>query len=128
MNRQPVESGAVKSAGYDPVEQVLEVEFAGGGVYKYFGVTLKAYNCFLSARSKSGFIRSEMKGIPYQKVEEDIPVEPIPEGDLMRTSDAKVWADQFILRWGSKLNMIDAELMATWFSSYGMACLDRDKK
>jgi hypothetical protein len=46
----------------------------------------------------------------------------------MRTSDAKVWADQFMLRWGSKLNMIDAELMATWFSSYGMACLDRDKK
>jgi hypothetical protein len=31
MNRQPVESGAVKNAGYDPVEQVLEVEFARWG-------------------------------------------------------------------------------------------------
>jgi hypothetical protein len=128
VNRDAVESGAVKNAGYDPVEQVLEVEFHDGGVYKYFGVTHKAYNCFLSARSKSGFIRTEMKGLSYEKVEEDIPVEQLAEGDLMQTSDAVVWAAQFMLRWGSKLNMIDAELMTTWFSSYGMACLDNDKK
>lgn len=35
MRRVDFDSTAIVSAGYDPAIAVLEIEFAGGGVYRY---------------------------------------------------------------------------------------------
>ncbi len=44
MERQPVESSIVKSVGYDPETQTLEVELQTGGVYQYDGIEPEYYH------------------------------------------------------------------------------------
>jgi hypothetical protein len=38
MDRTPVSSSNLSSVGYDPDEQILEIEFNGGRVYQYYDV------------------------------------------------------------------------------------------
>ncbi len=69
MQRQGIESTSIRSVGYDPGEEVLEVEFQSGGVYQYIGVPQAAYEGLLAARSKGryfgDFIRLQY---PYEKI------------------------------------------------------------
>ena len=55
MQRQIVESTSIKSVGYDPEEEVLEVEFQSGRVYQYIGVPRDVYAGLLAARSKGRY-------------------------------------------------------------------------
>ena len=43
MDRTAVVSSNVASAGYDPEQRILEVEFRGGSVYQYAGVPVEVY-------------------------------------------------------------------------------------
>lgn len=53
MARQPVESSAISSVGFDPVSQVLEVEFRRGQrIYRFFGVPEFLFRGLLAAKSK----------------------------------------------------------------------------
>ena len=61
MERQPVESSSVISVGYDEAEQVLEVEFAGGGVYQYFDVAPWQYEQLLRADSIGRYVNGYIK-------------------------------------------------------------------
>lgn len=61
MNRVPIGSTSVISAGYDPDALVLEVEFPGGGVYQYFDVPQTVYDEFTAAESKGTFVNSVIK-------------------------------------------------------------------
>lgn len=69
MQRQAVESISIRSLGYDPEEEVLEVEFQSGGVYQYLGVPPSVYEGMLVARSKGRyfgeFVRSRY---PYERI------------------------------------------------------------
>src|ERR1700760_2274335 len=47
MGWVPVESSCIDSVGYD--NEVLEVRFNNGGVYRYFEVPAKLYRQFLAA-------------------------------------------------------------------------------
>jgi len=68
MERDAVHSEAIASIGYDPPSRVLEVEFAGGGIYRYFDVPPEVYERFLQADSKGRFITCCIKpAYPYQK-------------------------------------------------------------
>ncbi len=52
MKREPVESSALKSIGYNEDKQILEVELLETRkVYKYFEVPLDVYLDFLDAHS-----------------------------------------------------------------------------
>lgn len=51
MQRQPVKSSNVKSVGYDPASQMLEVEFTTGSVYQYPKVSGKEYETLIGADS-----------------------------------------------------------------------------
>ena len=66
MERKPVESSYLKSVGYDPAKQLLEVEYANGGVYEYSGVPEKVYADMMAAESVGKFfgakVRSEFAG------------------------------------------------------------------
>ncbi|WP_047198229.1 KTSC domain-containing protein [Caldimonas brevitalea] len=51
MQRHTVASSSLRSVGYDPSHQLLEVEFATGRVYRYEDVPQEAYDELLAADS-----------------------------------------------------------------------------
>lgn len=51
MHRTPVTSSSIVSIGYDERRRVLEVEFVGGGVYRYYDVPPDAVETLRTARS-----------------------------------------------------------------------------
>ena len=55
MNRMPLVSSMMVSAGYDPATRVLEIEFAKGVVYHYFDVPLDVYQNLVDADSQGRF-------------------------------------------------------------------------
>ena len=56
MIRTPVKSSNIKSIGYDPAAETLEVEFSGDRVYQYFGVPQHLHSDLMKARSHGGFL------------------------------------------------------------------------
>jgi len=74
MKREAVDSSNIKSIGYDPETQVLEVEFnyRGGTVYRYKGVPMTVHAGLMEAESKGKFLNSEVKGTyEYEQVAVD---------------------------------------------------------
>lgn len=61
MRRERVESSSVRSIGHDRETSILEVEFANGGVYRYFAVPRSVYDAFLAAPSKGRFLADRVK-------------------------------------------------------------------
>jgi hypothetical protein len=60
MRRESVDSTAVRSIGFDADINVLELEFASGAVYKYFGVPRKLYEAMRGADSLGAFVNREI--------------------------------------------------------------------
>jgi KTSC domain len=52
MVRSPVASSSLVWVGYDPKKRELEVGFASGSIYRYFGVLPHAYEALMRAASK----------------------------------------------------------------------------
>ncbi len=70
MNRELVFSQAIQAIGYDPRPQVLEVEFQGGRIYRYFHVPADRYDALLRAPSIGAYLNREIKGrYAYERVE-----------------------------------------------------------
>lgn len=55
MNRQRVSSSSIKSVGYNPDAEILEVEFHNGGVYQYFDVPTRTHEDLINAFSKGKY-------------------------------------------------------------------------
>ncbi len=55
MNRTAVSSTNIRSIGYDPKSQTLEVEFNSGRLYQYTGVPEALFERFMKAPSKGKF-------------------------------------------------------------------------
>lgn len=55
MQRQPVESSMLRSAGYDAEHSVLELEFNSGRVYQYFDVPPEVFEELIAADSKGRY-------------------------------------------------------------------------
>lgn len=80
MERHPVDSKLIASRGYDPATQTLEIEFNGGKVYQYQGVTQDAYDAFTSDESAGKHFHRAIKGrYEFKEVptEQQPPDEPI---------------------------------------------------
>ncbi len=62
MKREPVESTAIKSIGYNEDKKLLEVEILETGrIYKYFDVPLEEYLDFLDANSLGEYYNRVIK-------------------------------------------------------------------
>ena len=55
MERKPLQSRAIASAGYDAETRTLELEFTSGRVYQYADVPPGTYEWLLRAPSKGGY-------------------------------------------------------------------------
>jgi len=56
MERDPVESSAVATIGYDYRTRTLQVEFPSGRVYEYYHVPARVYRDFMESSSKGEFL------------------------------------------------------------------------
>lgn len=71
MHRIPVESSDIVSIGYDPKEQRLEIEFHGGRVYQYRGVSPELHEQFMRADSPGSFFNTFINNkFRYDRVDE----------------------------------------------------------
>jgi hypothetical protein len=61
MHRVPVESSSIESVGYE--DEILEVHFNNGGVYRYFGVPPEVCLELLKADSKGRFFNHCVRGV-----------------------------------------------------------------
>ena len=62
MERQPVQSSVLKSAGYDAEHSILELEFEDGDVYQYFDFPEFLYRGLMLSDSKGRFLNSRIVG------------------------------------------------------------------
>ena len=60
MRREPVQSRALSSAGYDSEAHALELEFTSGAVYRYFDVPEFTYRALMHAKSKGHFFQTSI--------------------------------------------------------------------
>jgi KTSC domain-containing protein len=70
MDRLNISSTNIKSAGYDPERQVLEIEFQGGAVYQYRDVPADIIDALRSAASPGKFFEASIKraGYHFQRI------------------------------------------------------------
>jgi len=61
MDREPVSSSNILSAGYDPASETLEIEFKDGSLYQYYNVGDHLYEQFTHAPSKGQFFNVYIK-------------------------------------------------------------------
>ncbi|WP_309103758.1 KTSC domain-containing protein [Microbacterium sp.] len=70
MRREPVESSAIASIGYAPEMAVLEIEFVGGGQYRYFAVPPSIHRALMDADSVGqAFITLIRDRYPTERIE-----------------------------------------------------------
>lgn len=62
MERVAVESSTIRTIGYNPETQVLEVEFNKGGVYQYLEVPPPQHEALMGATSKGQYLAQNIKG------------------------------------------------------------------
>ena len=59
--RIPIISSTIRSAGYDPENKVLEVEFKNGEIWRYAGVPENCWREFYYASSKGSYFMSQIR-------------------------------------------------------------------
>jgi hypothetical protein len=62
VERQPVQSGALASVGYDAEAEALEIEFRSGRVYRYEQVPASVHDWLLRAPNKGIFVTRQIVG------------------------------------------------------------------
>ncbi|RVU02030.1 KTSC domain-containing protein [Mucilaginibacter limnophilus] len=68
MKREPVQSSALQSIGYDKQHKILELEFRdNGGVWQYLKLPPAFYKKFRQAESLGRFFVKKIKG-KYEEV------------------------------------------------------------
>jgi hypothetical protein len=60
MERKRVNSSRIRSVGYDPKSQALEVEFSDGRLLLYSGVSQEVHRQFMAAPSATSFFEDKI--------------------------------------------------------------------
>lgn len=67
--RVAVESSSVTSVGFDVALSTMDVEFAGGAVYRYFAVPAAVHAALMGASSKGVFFNQHVRAkYPFARV------------------------------------------------------------
>jgi len=61
MNRIPIRSSSIISAGYDPETREMDIEFSSLAVYRYSDVTLGLWRAFMDSKSKGVFFATYIR-------------------------------------------------------------------
>jgi len=60
MERKRVNSSKIRSAGYDPKAQLLELEFSDGKILAYRGVSPEVHRQLMAAPSATSFFEDKI--------------------------------------------------------------------
>jgi len=60
MERKRVNSSKIRSAGYDPKAQLLEIEFSDGKILTFRGVSPEVHRQFVAAPSPTSFFEDKI--------------------------------------------------------------------
>ena len=63
MKREEVVSSNLKSVGYDPKGQVLEMEFQNGRIYQYHQVPREEYEALMAAPSLGRYFLDNIREV-----------------------------------------------------------------
>ena len=66
VERIPVESSNLESVGYSKVDEMLEIEFKSGSVYRYYDVEEEVYEGLMDADSHGSFFHYNIKEANYE--------------------------------------------------------------
>jgi hypothetical protein len=88
MQRSPLQSQAVLSAGYDPATRELEIEYRTGRIYRYREVPHGVFEFLLRTPSKGGYVNRMIHG---RYVYEEITPAPA-ESDMLQALQASLAA------------------------------------
>jgi hypothetical protein len=71
VERQPVDSSLIRSVGYDLVNSILEIEFAGSNrIYEFFDVPYSVYSELMEAESKGSYFNDDIRDLyAYRELE-----------------------------------------------------------
>ena len=61
MERKRVSASTIRSVGYDPGQQVLEIEFSSGNITQYSGVSPEVHRRFMSSPSPGSFYQDQIE-------------------------------------------------------------------
>ena len=61
MERKRVNASTIRSVGYDPKTQTLEVEFSNGSVVQYERVPAEIHRRFVAAPSPTSYFRDQIE-------------------------------------------------------------------
>jgi hypothetical protein len=61
MRRTAVDSTTMRSVGYDSTQQILEIEFTSGAVYRYLDVPATVFEGLKHAESKGRYFNQEIR-------------------------------------------------------------------
>ena len=61
MERKRINSGTVRSVGYDERSRMLEIEFTNGSIVQYERVAAEIHRRFLAAPSPGSYFRDEIE-------------------------------------------------------------------
>jgi len=60
VERKRVSSSKIRSAGYDPKAQLLEIEFSDGKILAFRGVSPEVHRQFMAAPSPTSFFEDKI--------------------------------------------------------------------
>lgn len=60
MDRKRVNAANIRSVGYDPGKQLLEIEFSSGSIVQYSGVSPEVHRRFMNAPSPGSFFQDQI--------------------------------------------------------------------
>ena len=87
---------------YDHFQGTLEVEFASGVAYRYFGVDASTYHDLLYATSAGKYHREHIKDVyPFERVEKK---DAGAEDEALRLGSPEAEAQRDGLPWGDRPN------------------------
>ena len=61
MQRKPIQSSQIRSIGYDPATETLEVEFKGGEVWQYYHFPEHMWLEFEAAPSQGKYFNQQIR-------------------------------------------------------------------
>lgn len=69
MDRKRVNASNIRSVGYDPGKQLLEIEFTSGSIVQYTGVSPEVHRRFISSPSPGSFFQDQIdENFPSKRV------------------------------------------------------------
>ena len=69
IDRKRVSASNIRSVGYDAGRQILEIEFSGGSIVQYNGVSPEVHRRFMSSPSPGSFFQDQIEeNFPFKRI------------------------------------------------------------